>query len=207
MDSYSTFIFESVPEISRVPEAHIESFHWEKENYSRPETYVRFLAVRDLGFYAFLRSFETPVLSRYTNRDDPVYTDSCLEVFISPVNGRTEYINFEINPNGAFLSQFGSERNNRVFIKELTDIAPAVQAQIDPENESWQAGLFVPEKLISELYGIDYHVSSGEIRGNFYKCADDSPSPHYGALFPVGSEALGFHNPTAFGRIIIDDER
>lgn len=205
MNSYQTFIFDSVPKICSVPQAHIENFHWEKENYSRPETYVRFFAVKDEGFYAFLRSFESPVLKRYTHRDDPVYTDSCLEVFLAPVSSRDEYINFEINPNGAFLSQFGKERNNRVFIKELTDIEPVVSAQVDEENKSWQAALFIPQSLISELYNIDYRVSSGEIRGNFYKCADDSPTPHYGALFPVDSEALGFHNPAAFGRIIIDE--
>lgn len=205
MNSYKTFIFDSVPDINSVPQAHLENFHWEKDNYSRPQTYVRFFAVKDEGFYAFMRSFEFPVLNRYTKRDDPVYTDSCLEVFLAPVPGREEYINFEINPNGAFLSQFGKERNNRVFIKELTDISPTVTAQIDEENKSWQAGLFIPQSLISALYKIDYRVSADEIRGNFYKCADDSPTPHYGALFPVDSEALGFHNPSAFGRIIIDE--
>ena len=53
------------------------------------------------------------------------------------------------------------------------------------------------------LKDISLSVKEGEIRGNFYKCADDSPTPHYGALFPVGSASLGFHNPEKFGTIKI----
>ena len=143
------------------------------------------------------------MLARYTRRDDPVYTDSCLEVFIAPVSGRSEYINFEMNPNGAYLSQFGSERNGRVFIKELTAEAPRVSAGVYTDKEGWHAQLFIPERLISSLYGCDFSVGEGEIRGNFYKCADDSTTPHYGALVPVDSASLGFHNPERFGTIKI----
>lgn len=143
------------------------------------------------------------MLARYTRRDDPVYTDSCLEVFIAPVEDRREYINFEINPNGAYLSQFGAERNGRVFINELTAETPRVSAGVYPDAKGWHAELFIPESLISALYGCEFSVKEGEIRGNFYKCADHSPTPHYGALFPVGSASLGFHNPEKFGTIKI----
>ena len=205
MNSYSTFIFDSVPPIKEVPEEILENFNWEEEHFSRPKTSVRFFAVKNQGFYAFMRSFEQPILKRYTKRDEPIWTDSCMEVFLSPVKGRSEYINIEMNSNGAYLSQFGKGREERVFVKELTDEHPVVKAQIDDENGSWQIALFIPESLISELYKIDYHVEEGEIRGNFYKCADDSPSPHFLSLFPVGSVKLGFHNPETFGNIILNE--
>lgn len=70
-------------------------------------------------------------------------------------------------------------------------------------KKGWHAELFIPEGLISSLYGCEFSVGEGEIRGNFYKCADDSPTPHYGALFPVDSVSLGFHNPERFGTIKI----
>ena len=203
MNGCNTFIFDSLPEKEFIPRFEISSFHWEKDGYSRPESSVRFCAVKNEGYYAFLESSESPVLARYTRRDDPVYTDSCLEVFIAPVEGRREYINFEINPNGAYLSQFGAERNGRVFIKELTAETPRVSAGVYPNGRGWHAELFIPESLISALYGCEFSVKEGEIRGNFYKCADDSPTPHYGALFPVDSVSLGFHNPERFGTIKI----
>lgn len=198
-----TYIFDNVPEKELIPEQGINSFHWEKDGYSRPQSTVRFCAVKERGFYAYLETDEQPILARYFDRDDPVYQDSCLEVFLAPVNGRDEYINFEINPNGAYLSQFGRERNGRVFIKELTDKVPQVHAE-KLEN-GWCAELFIPKELISDLYGCDFSVNTGEIRGNFYKCADDSKTPHYAALFPVDSAALGFHNPDRFGTIKINE--
>ena len=205
MNSYNTFIFDCVPALKDVPEMHIENFNWEEPHFSRPETYMRFFAVKNKGYFAFMRSFEKPILKRYTKRDDPVWTDSCLEVFLAPVEGREEYMNFEMNANGAYLTQFGKCRESRIFMKDLTTLTPTVNAQIDEENGSWQIGLFIPESLISELYGVDFHVGEGKIRGNFYKCADDSPSPHYLSLFPVGSAELGFHNPAAFGTININE--
>ncbi len=205
MGCYNTLIFDFLPDKELIPLGKIDSFFWEKNGYSRPASSFRFCAVRGEGFYAFLESDESPVLCRYTQRDEPVYTDSCLEVFIAPVAGRDEYINFEMNPNGAYLSQFGSERNGRVFLKELTDIEPAVTAGIYPDGRGWHAELFIPEKLISALYGCSFSAGAGELRGNFYKCADDSPAPHYGAYFPVGSAELGFHNPAMFGTIKINE--
>lgn len=149
MNGCNTFIFDSLPEKELIPRFEISSFHWERDGYSRPESSVRFCAVKNEGYYAFLESSESPVLARYTRRDDPVYTDSCLEVFIAPVSGRREYINFEMNPNGAYLSQFGSERNGRVFIKELTAETPRVSAGVYPDTKGWHAELFIPESLIS----------------------------------------------------------
>ncbi len=198
-----TYIFDSIPEKELIPAQGINSFHWEKDGYSRPNSTVRFCAVRGTGFYACLETDEEPILARYFDRDTPVYTDSCLEVFLAPVNGRDEYINFEINPNGAYLSQFGKERNGRVFIKELTDKVPQVHAE--KLEKGWRAELIIPEELISDLYSCDFSVSTGKIRGNFYKCADDSPTPHYAAFFPVDSVALGFHNPERFGTIKINE--
>lgn len=89
MNGCNTFIFDSLPEKELIPRFDISSFHWEKYGYSRPESSVRFCAVKNEGYYAFLESSESPVLARYTRRDDPVYTDSCLEVFIAPVSGRS----------------------------------------------------------------------------------------------------------------------
>jgi hypothetical protein len=42
------------------------------------------------------------------------------------------------------------------------------------------------------------------MKGNFYKCGDKTPVPHYAAFFPAGQAALGFHNPSCFGKIILN---
>lgn len=205
---YRSFVFNSAPDGFPAPEVKLSSFHWEQEGYSRPETFASLWAVENSGIYARIYSFEDSPLCRFTERDSPVWTDSCVEVFLAPVPGDKRYMNFEMNPNGAFLCQFGEKRENRVFIKELTDIAPQVKPFSFGKDgkTAWGCLLFIHEELVSALYGIEFKVGEGEMSGNFYKCADDSSSPHYEAYFPVDSAALGFHNPARFGRIILSNK-
>ena len=179
---YVAPIFESAKKAKDFPIAPINSFHWEKEGFSRPESFASVFAVENEGIHAVLWSFEDNIRRECKKRDDPVYTDSCLEFFIAPVEGDKRYMNFEVNPDGVYLCEIGEKRGERRFIKELTDILSC--------------------KFISALYGIGFKVSECKMKGNFYKCADLSSTPHYGAHFPVSTAELGFHNPDCFGDII-----
>ncbi len=188
------------------PQARINSFHWEKEGFSRPESYVCIYAEENCGIHIRLRSFEENIRCECTEKNSPIYTDSCLEIFLMPIEGDPRYINFEVNPNGVYLSEIGTGRKDRRFISELTDIEPIINPFKLTENakEAWGYEIFIPDTLISAVYGIDYSTKETVIKGNFYKCADLSATPHYAALFPVTSAELGFHNPDCFGRIIIE---
>jgi len=202
---YIAPVYKSAAEAKDFPVAAINSFHWEKEGFSRPESYAALFAVEGEGLHAILWSFEENIRCECTKRDDPVYTDSCLELFLMPVEGDKRYINFEVNPNGVYLSQIGEKRENRRFIKEFTDLEPVIMPMKVEENgrKAWGYEIIIPEKFISILYNADYKIHECEIKGNFYKCADHSVTPHYGAHFPVTTAALGFHNPDCFGKIII----
>lgn len=151
-----------------------------------------------------LWSFEDNIRCECTKRDDPVYTDSCLEFFIAPVEGDKRYMNFEVNPKGVYLSQIGEVRENRRFIRELTDLEPVIMPMTVEENgkTAWGYEIILPCEFVSALYGTDFKICECRMKGNFYKCADSSVTPHYGAHFPVDSAALGFHNPDCFGDII-----
>jgi hypothetical protein len=120
---YTALIFPSQQKALNFNTAAIDSFLWEKDGYSRPESYAAMFGIEGEGIYALLWSFEDNVRCECTKRDDPVYTDSCLELFLMPVQGDNRYINFEVNPKGIYLSQIGTCRNDRVFIKELTDLS------------------------------------------------------------------------------------
>lgn len=202
---YIAPLFEKKADFSLVPIGKIDSFHWEKEGYSRPESFFQMCAVSNKGIYAKLWSFEDSIRAECKKRDDPCYTDSCLELFIMPVSGDKRYMNFEVNPNGIFLSEIGEKREGRSFIKEFSSLEPEISPFRINENgrEAWGYEIFLSEEFISSVYGCSYKVDEAVIKGNFYKCADLSISPHYGAHFPVASAALGFHNPDCFGNIII----
>ena len=201
---YIAPIFGSTADAKDFPVAAINSFHWEQDGYSRPESCASLFAVEGEGIHAILWSFEDNLRCECTKRDDPVYTDSCLEFFIAPVEGDARYMNFEVNPKGVYLSQIGEIRENRVFIKELTDLEPVIMPMSIEENgkTAWGYEIIIPCDFISALYGIDFKINECTMKGNFYKCADASVTPHYGAHFPVDSAALGFHNPDCFGEFI-----
>lgn len=205
---YNSIIFDKTPDLSAVPVAAIDSFHWEQPGYARPRSFAKLWAVKGEGIFARLWSFESNILCRYTERDDRIWCDSCLELFLAPVADDPRYINFEVNPNGAYLSQFGEKREGRTFVKALTTEAPVITPfTLDEADETaWGYQIFIPESLISALYTIPYTVTAGTVRGNFYKCADESVAPHYGAYFPVDSAALGFHNPACFGTILLNNK-
>lgn len=201
---YLSFVFERTPDFSAVPAAKINSFHWEEPGFSRPESAAKLCVAAGSGIYARLWSYESNILARCEGRDGEVWKDSCLELFIAPIAGDKRYMNFEMNPNGALLCEIGEARHDRRLISELTAVEPVVSPfRFGSERgNAWGCSLFIPERLISELYGIDFKAGEGEMKGNFYKCADDSASPHFGAHFPAGSAELGFHNPDCFGSFI-----
>ena len=196
-------IFKNAKEIKDFSVGEIANFPWEKNGDIHPESYAGFFAVENEGLHAVLWSFEEDILCNCTKRDDPVYTDSCLEVFLMPVEGDNRYINFEVNKNGVYLSQIGTCREDRVFIKSLTDLEPIIETTEITEDgkTAWGYEITIPENLISALYGTDYHVDESTIKGNFYKCAELSKNPHFGTFFPVRTEKPDFHRPEFFGVI------
>lgn len=202
---YIAPIYKSAAEARNFPVAAINSFHWEQDGYSRPESYAALFAVEGEGLHALLWSFEDNIRCECTENYQPVYTDSCLELFIMPVEGDKRYLNVEVNSKGVYLAQLGEIREGRTFVKDITDLEPVIAPMEieDEQGKAWGCEIVLTEEFISALYGTDYAVRAGEIRGNFYKCADSSVTPHYGAYFPVTTAALGFHNPDCFGKIII----
>lgn len=206
MKNYNTFVFTSEPEWDRVPVASIDSFHWEKEIFVRPRSYAKLCAVEGKGIFVKMWSFEKDVRAVFEKRDDPVYRDSCLEFFLCPLEGCTvPYINFEMNSKGVLLSEFGSGRGSaRKKIAALSPESPRVTTFSLNENgeTAWGVCLFVSEKLLSDLTGKEFRVQPMTLRGNFYKCGDDTPVPHFGAFSPVGPVEKGFHNPDMFANLV-----
>ncbi len=200
---YSSFIFQDFPRWESVPRAKIEHWHWEGDELFRPISFAQLCGVYGKGLFARLWSFEESPRCVFAKRDDPVYKDSCLELFLQPIPDNAAYVNVEMNCKGVYLSQFGKNRIDRVFLKDYCKLEPVVSAFKLEENGSaaWGVELFLSEELISEVYATAFTLEPGTIKGNFYKCGDLTPRAHYGAYFPAGSAALGFHNPPKFGNI------
>lgn len=137
----------------------------------------------------------------YFEANAPVYKDSCVEFFIG-FNGEPEYYNFEFNNAGACLLGYGSGKQRALLSPSLIHSIKYVRAfKSTGENDliHWELTLLIPFTVLCF-----HHISSisgMKCRGNFFKCGDDLPVPHYYAWSNVISATPEFHLPDFFGRI------
>ncbi len=196
----------SAGELSGVPMTKLSSFHWEPSPPYRPETLFSLAYLPGEGFYCVLKCYEENPRAVFTENDDPVYRDSCLEFFFQPLCDREEYINAECNSRGVCLCEFGAGRASRRLVFDLAGARPTVTpfSGSDETGAYWGVTVFVSETLISKLYGVPENaLSFSKVRANFYKCGNDTAVPHFLAFSPVTSLSLGFHNPACFAELTI----
>ncbi len=134
----------------------------------------------------------------------PVWEDSCVEFFVT-FDGK-KYYNIECNCAGTILCATGEDRNNRTFapaealagVKRYASLAGNMPA--DGEGEvSWEVSLIVPA---TTYFGSGLTSFDGvKARGNFYKCGDKLPTPHFLSWNPIGTPNPDFHRPEYFGEV------
>ncbi len=154
------------------------------------------------GFFLRIWCKEENPKAVYKNADDPVWLDSCLEFFADfKPESKRGYINFEANANGALLASIGPDRGHRVLLKDSGVPHP----EITPfrEEDRWGYTLFIPLSLIKTLYGNADFQSGDEIRGSFYKCGDETKSPHFLSSNVICTDAPDFHRPEFFIPMIL----
>lgn len=203
MKEYLTVCFEKEPDWEKVPVGFVDCFQWENEEKYRPETVFQLCLIRNKGIFLRMKTDETRLRITCKNRDEPCWQDSCMEFFFRPFADKEEYINIEMNPAGAYLSEIGKGKGDRRYVKELTKEEVSVSTEVT-EN-GWSLSLFVPDGFIKALYGKGFDYDSGEFYANFYKCGDLTERPHYGSFSPMSTLPPGFHNPGLFAKIRFSD--
>lgn len=198
---YNTYVFENEPDWNVVSKESLEFSNWDSEAHYN--TFFRMCFVKEKGVFVKMETDETDLRRVNTKRDENIWEDSCMEFFFCPFSHREEYLNFEMNPNGAYLCQYGKGREGRVFLSSLTDKEAQVSAQVN--NDGWSLELFIPEELISEAFGETFTAGECRIKGNFYKCGDLTKKLHYDSFNKMTTLPPGFHNPDCFAQIIITE--
>ena len=197
---YNILVKDSV-DFSDAPKAEIACYKW-TEGYT-PYAFAQLIYVRDLGLALHMEANESDPKSVYTMYNQPVYTDSCLEFFVNCNPDQPLYINFEMNANGAFLSALRPGRKGKQPIHELMSDLPAVMAK--KFEDHWSVDAFFTLSQIKTLFGKDTFETGDVLLGNFFKCGDETPIPHFGMWAPIDLEAPDFHRPEFFGKLIIGE--
>lgn len=140
----------------------------------------------------------------YTEDQSPVYKDSCVEFFCQ-VPGNDYYTNFEFNCIGTCSAARRKGRNDDVEpfdAEEMSSIKrlPSIGRRAFNEMQGifeWELTVEIPLKLM----GIDPNNVPEKLLANFYKCADDTDSPHFVSWSPIDTEKPDFHRPEFFGEL------
>ncbi len=179
----------------------IKEYPWDDTGY-RPETTVT-LSYDANGFVGYLKSYEKVENLRRveTENNNDIYIDSCMEMFImfAPHENKN-YINFEINPNGAMFCSKGEGRESLVkFSPELIDRALMGRTRI--HSDYWEAWVTIPLWFIKEAIPEYEHKEGAVIKANFYKCG--SNIRHLGMWNRIEWEKPDFHRPEFFKEIVL----
>jgi hypothetical protein len=98
-----------------IPALKISHYLWLDNGY-RPPVEVR-LCWSDRNLYVHFDVYEARIRVRFCEFQDPVYKDSCVEMFIDPFPDKARgYVNVETNAAGAALVAIGPDRKRRTPI-------------------------------------------------------------------------------------------
>ena len=182
--------------------AKVAVFPWPAVNDYRPLT-CAWLGTDGTSLFVYMETNETNLRAE-TREFGHVHTDSCMEFFFSPEPASSpQYLNFELNSIGGMYLAIGTERHVRTKLpeenyRELFKVKTAVH------EKGWNLEYRVPLSFLKKFF-TSLELKPGHLmRGNFYKCGDNTARPHFGCWSPIDLPKPDFHCPEFFGNLILD---
>lgn len=186
---------------AHIPFQKIDTVNWAEFPYS-PNVEFRAAHTGDSLLLNY-KVTEEAVRAAAPTDNGPVWEDSCVEFFATFDD--KNYQNIECNCVGTILSAVGPDREHRQPAPE--ELLAGVKRHSTLKKESlpadgpvsWEVSLIIPVETyfatgMKSFAGVNAH-------GNFYKCGDKLPTPHYLSWNPIGVANPDFHRPEYFGDI------
>lgn len=165
--------------------------------YGRDEIYLRFFVQ------------EQSVRAKYTGPNEAVWTDSCVEFFLS-VDSDQKYYNLETNCIGTQLLGYSDALHPREHasaeilsrIRKTSSLGNSPFREITKETY-WELCMAIPFHCFF-AHNLNGPLSGTKMKANFYKCGDELSVPHYVSWAPIQTPKPSFHQPAFFGDIIFE---
>jgi hypothetical protein len=176
---------------------------WPGEGF-KPEVGFKMFYGDDAVFLKFLVK-EKHFKAAYKQINDPVWNDSCVEFFIGFKDDEA-YYNFEFNAIGTPLVGYGIDKKRELadpsLIKSIKCITVNNVTGDDRLPFNWELTIAIPFTLffkhqVTTLAGLN-------CKGNFYKCGDELPEPHFLCWNNILADKPNFHLPQYFGQLIFE---
>lgn len=161
------------------------------------------IAYNEEELFLQYRVSEQSVKAEITKSNGRVWTDSCVEFFLSP-EGNDEFYNLEINCIGTALLGYRKKGETGIHasedqiatIRRISSLGNAPFPELKEPTE-WQITVAIPWTAFfkHELNP----TSAKKMRGNFYKCGDGLTVPHFVSWTKIKTDKPSFHTPEYFG--------
>ncbi|MDU1903493.1 MAG: carbohydrate-binding family 9-like protein [Dysgonomonas sp.] len=199
----STNIEDVADKLSAIPSNDIAVINWPNEFPSKPEVSFS-IAHNGENILLQYKVHEDEILAAVKEDNGEVWTDSCVEFFITFDN--EHYYNAEVTCIGKALLGYreigghvehGSEGVMK-SIRRLPTLGTENKAK-EKGDFHWAITLVIPctaywESDIKSFDGI-------KAKGNFYKCGDNLTTPHFVSWAPIDTPSPSFHQPKFFGEL------
>ncbi len=161
--------------------------------------------------YVGFHSVDTDAWATMRDREDPLWDEEVVEVFVDADGDGVGYAEYEINPLGTLLDIYVLNRDGRIRIlydREEEGIRHATVVDGDPtrrdtNDRSWTVEWAIP---FSEfLTAPNIPPRNGDAwKINFYRIDRPGADVEYSAWSPTG--IARFHVPSRFGTIVFSTE-
>ena len=193
---------------ANLPEHIIGCCNWPNEYpYSPKATFKMFHDGKNI--YIKFNVTENDIKAAVTEDQGRTWTDPCVEFFVSP-EGNLDYYNFECTCTGKLLLAWHpadapkEPANKEVLdsVKRTPSLGTAPFALRNGEH-SWSVIEVIPT---TALFRSNVENLSGkEMTGNFYKCGDELPTPHFLSWKAIDWVSPSFHRPEQFGKLVFEE--
>jgi len=179
----------------------LETLNWEEFPYL-PDVEVQ-IAYNENELFLQYKVNEQSVKAEVGANNGRVWTDSCVEFFLSPERNDV-YYNLEMNCIGTALLGFRkkgdpTEHASDEVINSIRRTSTLGNATFHEKKEktAWKITVAIPWKAFFK-HNLE-PVKGKKMRGNFYKCGDELNVPHFVSWTKIDTEKPAFHMPEFFG--------
>lgn len=193
--------------VDAVPIQRIECINWAAYPYC-PKVAFQMAYGRDEMYLRFFVQ-EQSVKAVYTQANEAVWTDSCVEFFLS-IDGDDKYYNLETNCIGTQLLGYSDGIHPREHasaeliskIRKTSSLGNNPFPEIKQETY-WEICMAIPFECFfgHQLKG---PINGSKMTANFYKCGDDLSVPHFVSWVPIDTPEPSFHQPKYFAEIYFE---
>jgi hypothetical protein len=179
----------------------LETVNWDNYSYL-PEVSCQ-IAYNENELFLQYQVNEQSVKAEITKSNGRVWTDSCVEFFLSP-EGNNAYYNLEMNCIGTILLGYRKNGEPAIHatdeqiagIRRISSLGNMPFAERKQQTQ-WQITVAIPWKVFFKHELMP--VKGKKMRGNFYKCGDELSVPHFVSWTKINTPNPSFHVPECFG--------